>query len=230
MRGVLDDDSERTGESPAEIDPVEGWTAVELREEFPELRLRSVCTPVRRSRGKSADARERLHELANRIRGTQAVHLRQAAVPAAYRVFFRHIGLDPDTTRTPIEAAVLDRMMHGGVASRTLLQDALLIALLETSVPVWALDSERLDGPLGIRLAEPGERLGRDQQAIELAAGRLVVSDVSGVVGVLFGAPVAPYAATAETTSATLYAIAVAGVPDIHVEEALWRCTSFLAG
>ena len=32
----------------------------------------------------------------------------------------------------------------------------LLIALLDTGVPVWALDSERVEGPLGIRASVAG--------------------------------------------------------------------------
>ncbi len=76
-------------------------------------------------------------------------------------MFFRHIGLDPDVVRTPIEAAVLERMMRGGFLSGGLLDDVLLIALLDTGVPVWALDADSVDGPLGIRASREGERLGR---------------------------------------------------------------------
>ena len=86
--------------------------------------------------------------------------VRREPVPAAYRVFFRQIGLDPDVARTPIEAAVLERMLHGGFLSGGLLADVLLIALVDTGVPVWALDAEAVDGPLGIRASREGERLG----------------------------------------------------------------------
>ena len=46
----------------------------------------------------------------------------------------------PTTSRTPVEAAVVDRLLHGGFRSRGLLDDALLLAVVETGVPVWALD------------------------------------------------------------------------------------------
>ena len=72
-------------------------------------------------------------------------------MPSAYRVFFRHIGLDPDVQRTPVEAAVLERMLRGGFLSGGMLDDILLIALMDTGVPVWALDAAHVEGPLGIR-------------------------------------------------------------------------------
>ena len=86
-----------------------------------------------------------------------AVGLRREPVPSAYRVFFRHIGIDPDIERTPIEAAVLERMLRGGFPTGGLLEDVLLIALLDTGVPVWALDTATLDGPLGVRTSGEGE-------------------------------------------------------------------------
>ena len=97
--------------------------------------------------------RERLRTLSSRFHGAQAIQLRTDPIPHAYRVFYRHVGLDPDTERTPVEAAVVDRLMHGGFRSRGLVEDALLIAVAETGVPLWALDDATLEGALGIRLA-----------------------------------------------------------------------------
>jgi hypothetical protein len=57
--------------------------------------------------------KERLRALSDRFGGAQAITLRQKPIPWAYRVFFRHIGLDPDRTLTPIEQVSLDRMRHG---------------------------------------------------------------------------------------------------------------------
>ncbi len=108
-------------------------------------------------------------------------------MPAAYRVFFRQIGLDPDVVRTPIEAALMERMLRGGFPTGGLIEDVLLIALLDTGVPVWALDADSLDGPLGIRASSEGEVLGRGADAAELPAGRLVVADSSAALAVLFG-------------------------------------------
>ena len=98
-----------------------------------------------------------MRELSNRFRGARAVSMRREPVPAAYRVFFRHIGLDPDVVRTPIEAAVLERMLRGGFLTGGLLEDVLLIALADTGVPVWALDSRGTRRPAG----DPPERRGR---------------------------------------------------------------------
>ena len=128
-----------------------GWCAVEVEEELPGLRLligealHTRAQPL--TGGSPPEVRQRLRELSNRFRGARAVGVRREPVPAAYRVFFRQIGLDPDVVRTPIEAAVLERMLSGGFLPSSLLEDVLLIALLDTGVPVWALDTDRLDGP-----------------------------------------------------------------------------------
>ncbi|HWD10229.1 MAG TPA: hypothetical protein VG366_00185, partial [Solirubrobacteraceae bacterium] len=130
--------------------------------------------------------------------------------------------------RTPIEAAVLERMVKGGFLSRNLIDDVLLIALLDTNVPVWALDSETLDGPLGIRASEPGERLGRGAQAPELPSGRLVVADAAAPLAVLFGELAADRAPGERTRLLTLFAVQVAGVPELYAEEALWSACAAL--
>ena len=59
----------------------------------------------------------------------------------AHRVFFRHVGLDPDVVRTPVEAVALRRMTEGGLRPRGLIDDALTVAVLETGVGVWAFDA-----------------------------------------------------------------------------------------
>jgi DNA/RNA-binding domain of Phe-tRNA-synthetase-like protein len=171
---------------------------------------------------------QRLHELSNRWRGARAVNVRQEAIPAAYRVFFRHIGLDPDVTRTPIEAAVLERMLDGGFLSGGLLADILTIALIDTSVPVWALDFDTVNGPLGIRLSRAEERLGRGPDGPILGGGRLVVADADSALAILFGELASYHEPTAATRRLALFAVQVAGVPALHVEETLWACRSAL--
>jgi DNA/RNA-binding domain of Phe-tRNA-synthetase-like protein len=211
---------------------VHGWCAREVEQELPGLALLSTHVEVGRSgslTGASpADLLSRLREKSNRFRGANAVAVRREPVPSAYRVFFRHIGLDPEVVRTPIEAAVFDRMMHGGFISAGLLEDVLLIALLDTGVPVWALDAECVDGPLGIRASAEGERLGRGEDASELPDGRLVVADAAAPLAVLFGELAAAHAARSRSSRLVLFAVQVAGVPELYAEEALWSCRASL--
>jgi len=211
---------------------VHGWCAREVEQELPGLALLSTHLEVGRAgslTGASpADLLSRLREKSNRFRGANAVAVRREPVPSAYRVFFRHIGLDPEVVRTPIEAAVFDRMMHGGFISTGLLQDVLLIALLDTGVPVWALDAECVDGPLGIRASAEGERLGRGEDASELPEGRLIVADAAAPLAVLFGEVAAEHAARSRSPRLLLFAVQVAGVPEIYAEEALWSARASL--
>ena len=147
--------------------------------------------------------------------------MRTQPIPHAYRAFFRQIGLDPDATRLPSEEAAVARLLHGGFRSTELLADALLIALVETGVPVWALDADRVEaGGLGIRTTTRGERFGA--VGTRLPEGRLAVTDARQVHALLFG-PIAPgHGADARTPRVALFAVGVEGVPAIHLEEALW--------
>ena len=117
-----------------------------------------------RSGGRSPQAvRERLAMLASRITGGKVVHMRQDTVPWAYRVFWRQIGIDPDTDRTPVEQIALDRLKHGGLRSRNVLDDAIVVATLETGVPVVAFDAAQIGSAVGLRLTGEGESLGPDR-------------------------------------------------------------------
>lgn len=211
-----------------DVEPEEGWIDHELAAEFPGLRLHTVAVDARPGRSPRG-IKAQLRLLSDRFHGAQAITMRNAPVPHAYRVFFRGAGMDPDSTRTPIEAAALERLRHGGFQAKNLVDDSLLIALIETGVPIWALDDERLDGPLGIRLTHGGERLGAGDLAPDLADGRMVVADAAGPVAELFGTIAASHVPTSRTTRIRLFSVQVAGVPAIHVEEALWLCVSALA-
>lgn len=204
----------------------EGWCAAEVREAFPDLRLvvaqTGAAPPGWLSGASPEGVRERLRALSDRWSGAQAVMVRRQPIPAAYRVFFRHIGLDPDVQRTPLEQAILGRLIDGGFRSQGLLHDVLLLALVDTSVPVWALDADALDGPLGVRISSEGEPLGRGVQAPLLAGGQLIVADASAAVAVLFGEPSATHLPTTHARRVALFALQVQGVPAMHVEEALW--------
>jgi DNA/RNA-binding domain of Phe-tRNA-synthetase-like protein len=204
-------------------EPERGWVDAALADELPELVLWTLVAGEPPARRSPPEVRQRLGMLASRFRGGEAVELRRRPVPHAYRVFFRQIGLDPDDQRTPVEEVAMRRLMHGGFESHGTLDDALLLAVVETGVPMWALDDATLDGPLGIRAARAGEQRPRaDGFADDLPAGRLVVADAAGPVAVLFGDPDAKHCVTRHTRSIRLFALQVAGVPDVHVEEAFW--------
>lgn len=212
--------------------PSVGWCSSEVQAELPDLRLLIAEVEVGR-RGpltgvSPPDIQRRLRERSSRFRGARAVGIRREPVAAAYRVFFRHIGLDPDVVRTPIEAVVLERMLRGGFLSGGLLADVLLIALTDTSVPVWALDSDTLEGQPGIRPSREGEPLGRAAEAMALPGGRLVVADAAAAVALLFDEPVSPHAPAARARALTLFAVQVPGVPTLYAEEALWSASSAL--
>ena len=208
-------------------EPEAGWVDAEVADEFPELRLFELAVDARPGRTPRS-VQERLRYLSSRFRGPQAVAQRQQPVPWAYRVFYRHVGLDPDADRTPAEAAMLDRLMHGGFKSDNLLDDALLVALVETGVPIWALDAAKVDGTLGVRVAEEGEHLGRAEDAPPVPAGRLVVADARSPLAVLFGELAPGHGVTHDTEAMRLFSVQVAGVPSIHVEEALFQCSEIL--
>jgi hypothetical protein len=197
--------------SGAEPRLTEGWVAEPLRAEFPQLRLWSVRVTAAPRRS-PPEVRERLRALSDRMHGARAVALRGEPVPHAHRVFFRHVGLDPDVQRVPAEEALVERLLHGGYRSHGLPADALLVALVETGVAVWAVDAERMAEPLELR-AE---------------AGRLVVAGAAGAIAPLFAPPPAELAPDRRTRALLLYAVQVPGVPDLFVEEAVWTCVELL--
>jgi DNA/RNA-binding domain of Phe-tRNA-synthetase-like protein len=209
-------------------EPVEGWVEEELRAELPGLGLVTLAVPVPRLGRSPKGVREHLAALATRFRGADALVLRQRPVPHAYRVCFRHVGLDPDLTRVPAEAAAIDRLVQGGLRSRGLLEDALTIALVETGVPLWALDAGAVEGPLGLRLSRADEPLGRAPEGQRLPAGRIVVADADAALAPLFGEPAPELAVTRETHAMLLLAVRVAGVSALEVHEALWACAEAL--
>ena len=205
-----------------------GWVAEPLAEELPGLGLSTLAVQATGSHRSTRGLRTRLRGLSDRFGGARAVLLRREPVPAAYRAFYRNVGLDPDVDRPPGEAAILERLLHGGFASSDRLGDALLVAVVETGVPVYALDAERLVGPLGLRTASAGELIGEGPAAPEAAPGSIVVADAARAVARLFAEPSPPYAAGARTRHLRLYAPSVEGVPAIHVEEALFTVANAL--
>lgn len=218
--------------APGPGEPLVGWRAPPLAQELPGLRLLYSEVDVGRAgslTGDSpADVQGRLRELSNRVRGARAIGIRREPVPAAYRVFLRGVGMDPDVQRTPIEQAVLERMLRGGFLSGGMLDDILLIALIDTGVPVWALDGSSVRGALGIRQSREGEPLGRGEDPPQLPDGRLIVADEESALAVLFGDRAPGHEPRARSSRVVLFAVQVPGVPTLFAEEALWACASSL--
>lgn len=204
-----------------------GWIDPEVAAEFPDLELVQLTLPV--GTGPSApEIRERLRYLSRRMAGAEAVAFRTRPIPQAYRVLFRHLGMDPDEHRPPAEAVVVDRLIAGEYRADNLLDDAITIAVAETGVPVWGLDEDKLSGSLGLRPARARETVGTAEYANEVPGGRLVIADDAGTVGVLFGKLATSHLVTKQTRATRLFAIRAPTVPEIHLEEALHICSECL--
>ena len=217
-----------TSEGLGAPEPVAGWVADEVQEEFPELRLISVTLDARPGRS-APGVQERLRGLSDRFRGANAVTMRQDPIPWAYRVFYRHVGLDPDAERTPIEAAAVERLLRGRFKSENLLDDALMLGLVETGVPIWAFDADKVEGTLGVRVADGRRALGRGRRTRRpCTPADWWWPTRRGPLSTLFDDPAPGHGVTKRTTRMVLYSLQVAGVPAIHVEEALYTCVDAL--
>ena len=208
-----------------EVAPEPGWIDPALAEEFPGLTV--VSTAMDTATGRSPEAlKERLRSLSDRVAGAQAIQLRQKQIPWAYRVFFRHIGLDPDTTRTPIEQLIFERIHDGRFKSRNRVDDALTIAMVEVGVALRAFDADRIEGRVGLRLSEEGERF--EGRTSPLPEGTIVIADEQRALGILFDRTAEGRGVKRGTARVLLAAIGVRGVPDIALEEAIWVAGSAL--
>jgi len=188
---------------PGPVDPV-------VAAEHPGLAVASARVPF--APGPTPpEVRERLRRAADRWRGAQAVALRTRPVPWAYRVLFRHLGLDPDVTRTPVEALVLERLLHGGLRAHGMPADALALATLETGVALYALDAAHVAGEVGIALHD-----------------HIALADDTGPIAALFSPPGPPYAPGRDTQALLLVAVVPPDVPALFVEEAVWTAAAAL--
>lgn len=196
-----------------------GWVDPMLEAEFPGL---AVLT--RRCRGPvagDAGVSERLDAVASRVRGRMALELRREVVPAAYRAFYRQVGLDPDVEMTPVEAAIGRRLFDGGIKVDGPLRAALELAVLETGAPVYALDAGEMEGLPGIRAAGRGEELERADGLLGRSPGRLLLADDNGPLCWLFEEARGRAAASDSTRALLLVAVGVPGTPPMVLDEAL---------
>ncbi|WP_205696478.1 hypothetical protein [Conexibacter sp. SYSU D00693] len=158
---------------------------------------------------------ERLRALGLRVDGARAAAARTQAVASAYRVLARQVGLDPEADGLPLERLLRDRLLRGTFQPRGPVVDACAVAVLETGVPVWALDAGVVDGPLRVRVE---------------TSGALVVADDHRALAPLLGDPAAEHAPGDGSVEVVLFAVDVRGVPAGTVDEALWIAAATLTG
>lgn len=199
-----------------------GWVGTEIADEFRGLGLVFVAAePGGRAHARAC--RARLADLETYFSGIVAAGISSRPITAAYRVFFRQVGLDPEVDRTPVEQICFERLMRGHFVSRGLVPDALTIATLETEVPIRAVRARDVVGPLGITTSRDGEQL----DGVPLAPASLVVADATRPLALLFGA-IEAWAARDEPL--VLYAPVVPGVSAAIAHEALWLTAQLLGG
>jgi DNA/RNA-binding domain of Phe-tRNA-synthetase-like protein len=202
-----------------------GWVAPELADELPGVEV--LWTRVEARPGRTPQpVRQRMRELAGRMTGSTVVQSRQDAVPWAYRVLWRRLGVDPDSERTPVERLMVQRLEHGGIPNQGMPTDAAVVATLETGVPIVVFDADQVAGRPGLRPAAAGESLG-DAESI-LRAGEVVYADEQRPLARLDGELAAGCAVTETTTAMLVCALAAATVSQLAIEEALWTAVELL--
>jgi hypothetical protein len=201
------------------IDPAVAAELPGLRLDWLEITVPPGSTSAR-SRSRSSLV-ERLRTLSDRYRGATVVAMRTHPIPRAYRTFYRQIGLDPDVDRIPSERAAMERLLQGGFQPTDVITDACVVAVIETGVPVWALDAAAVDP------APPGLGIGLADEP-DAPPGSLVVRDRRSVHAPLFGTPLPGHEPGPSVATVVLYALGVAGVPQIHIDEALWLAADLL--
>ena len=156
-----------------------------------ELALVCEAVEVAHARRSPPDVRARLRALADRV----------PRVPHdvdPYAIAMARLGVEGPA---PAEAALRARLVRGGYRSRGLLADALVIAVVETGVGVWATDDP---GPLR------------------------VVDDA--VVGASLNVRVFSTPPPVSSSPVTLFGIVVPGVATGVVEEAVQIAAEIAAG
>jgi DNA/RNA-binding domain of Phe-tRNA-synthetase-like protein len=153
-----------------------------------------VVEPVRVREGDPA-LEEPLREAASALRTRPGV----LGVSDAVRAMYHRLGIDPTKTR-PSSEALLRRVRKGGELPRiNNLVDIINWCSAETELPFGLYDLDRITGPVGARLGQPGEEYPGIRKDIVHLAGRLTLADDLGP----FGNPTSDSARTMITTATT---------------------------
>lgn len=138
----------------------------------------------------SGHLRARLRTLSDRVPRTGRAD--------PYRIAMNKLGLDDPT---PAEAALKARLISGAYRSHGLPADALLIAVVETGIGVWATNDP---GPLSV--------------------------DGADVVGEFLRVRVFSSPPPVSAGIVTVFAVVVPGVSELEAREALWIARELLGG
>ena len=163
-----------------------------------------------------------LRALSDRYRGATVIAMRTHPIPRAYRTFYRQIGLDPDRADPVASGRRSTVCFTASFARADLIADALLVARARDRRA--RLGAGRRGGRRH-RPRHPGES---GRRPAGTGAGWLRWPAVARrrrptrVHAPLFGTPLPGHGSGAVGGDRALYAVGVAGVPQIHVEEALW--------
>ncbi len=138
----------------------------------------------------------------------KAVRQAPPAERAAVRAMYRRVGIDP-TRRRPSSEALLRRVMRGEPLPRiNALVDICNWCSLELQLPYGLYDAARIDGPVVLRLGQPGEEYAGIRKDAVHVGGRMTLADDRGP----FGNPSSDSARTM-VTPATATALAVIFAP-----------------
>jgi DNA/RNA-binding domain of Phe-tRNA-synthetase-like protein len=121
---------------------------------------------------------------------------------------------------------MVERLEHGGLPSRGMPTDAIVVATLETGVPIVVADAAKVAGDPGLRPAVDGETIGGLEGA--LRTGEVVYADEQAPLARLDGTVAADRAVGPDTTTMMVCALAAAAVSRIEIEEALWTACGML--
>jgi TetR/AcrR family transcriptional regulator len=190
-----------------------------LRTELPELALWTAELEAKPTASPKS-VLGRLKALGSRVSAAEATGARRESTPWAYRVLARQLGEADTKGACLIEQLALRPAEAGELRSGGLPHDALLIAVLETGVPLLAFDADRLEGGLALRRARAGEPLGGE--------GSVVVADRQRPVAVLLGEQAQDTAVSKRTRRIVLAAVQAKGVGNLAVEEALWTAIEIM--